>query len=117
MKMMLLNTKPVIKKIMNTSNIVRKVCFKIINHPSFEWFIFACIITNTIVLTLNWYGIPTIVTQIVTIFNYIFAAIFTIEAILKIIALGLFYFRDNWNKFDFIIVVATLLGIIIDLTV
>jgi hypothetical protein len=116
MKMMLLNTKPVIKKIMKGSNIVRRICFKVINHPFFEWFIFACIIINTLVLTLNWYNIPNIMTQVVTIFNYVFACIFTIEAIFKITALGWPYFRDSWNKFDFIIVLATLLGIILDQT-
>ena len=45
--------------------------------------------------------------------NYIFAGIFTIEAIIKIVALGRFYFKDNWNLFDLVVVIVTLLGIII----
>ena len=45
--------------------------------------------------------------------NLIFAGIFTIEAILKIVAFGPgAYFRSNWNLFDFFIVVATILGIV-----
>lgn len=35
--------------------------------------------------------------------------IFTLEAIIKIVALRLAYFSDSWNKFDFTIVVLTLL--------
>lgn len=116
MKMMLLNTKPVIKKMVNTTNIVRKVCFLFIMHPAFEWFIFGCIISNTIVLTIHWYLIPPIIVTVVSILNYIFAAIFAIEAILKIIALQRAYFRDSWNKFDFVIVIATLIGLILDQT-
>lgn len=35
--------------------------------------------------------------------------IFTIEAIVKIIAQKLAYFKDNWNIFDFTVVVGTLI--------
>jgi hypothetical protein len=48
--------------------------------------------------------------------NYIFAIIFTLESIIKTIALGKAYFADNWNRFDFCVVVATLIGIILDET-
>jgi len=39
----------------------------------------------------------------------IFLVIFTLEAIIKIIALKLVYFKDNWNIFDFTIVAFTLI--------
>ena len=116
MKIMLLNTKPAIVKMLKTSNLFRKFCFNVVNHKNFEWFIFGCIIMNSLVLMINWYLIPQEVTNIVTYFNYMFAIIFTIEAILKIIASGIDYFKDNWNRFDFVIVIATIVGIIIDLT-
>ena len=45
--------------------------------------------------------------------NYIFAGVFTIEAMIKIVALGKVYFKDKWNIFDFVVVVATLIGIIL----
>lgn len=53
--MMLLNTKPVIKKVVNSSNIIRKISFEIINHPYFEIIILIVIILNTITLSMNWY--------------------------------------------------------------
>ena len=39
--------------------------------------------------------------------NYIFSAIFTVEAIIKLAALGKKYFKETWNIFDFIVVVGT----------
>ena len=35
------------------------------------------------------------------------------EAILKIIAFGKVYFKESWNIFDFIVVIATLVSVII----
>ena len=46
--------------------------------------------------------------------NYIFVTIFTIEAIVKIIAQKTDYFRDSWNIFDFTVVVATLIILILN---
>jgi hypothetical protein len=116
MKMMLLNTKPVIKKIVNTSFKIRIVCFKIANSRAFEGVILGCIILNTIVLTLDWYQMPKSVENIETILNYFFTVIFSVEVIIKVIAFQRAYFRSNWNRFDFLIVLASLVGIILDQT-
>jgi hypothetical protein len=40
---------------------------------------------------------------------HIFTVIFLVEAILKIIAYGWSYFGTAWNKFDFFVVVASML--------
>lgn len=45
------------------------------------------------------------------ILNYVFVAVFTIEAVLKLVSLGLRYWADWWNVFDFTIVVGSLIGI------
>ena len=47
--------------------------------------------------------------------NYIFTFIFTLEAILKLIAFGSRYFISNWNKFDFFVVLSSILDIIMNL--
>lgn len=39
-------------------------------------------------------------------------AIFTIEAIIKLIAMRSIYFKDAWNVFDFIVVVSTAIVVI-----
>merc|ERR1719191_532560 len=51
-----------------------------------------------------------------TVVNLIFAVIFTVEAIIKLIALDVKYFDDGWNIFDFIIVVATDVFIVVRYT-
>ena len=44
--------------------------------------------------------------------NYVFVAIFTIEAILKLIGLGpSYYFYIDWNKFDFGVVIMSLISL------
>jgi voltage-dependent calcium channel L type alpha-1D len=46
--------------------------------------------------------------------NYVFAFIFTVECVLKNVAMGWSqYIADAWNKFDFVIVIGTLIGIIL----
>ena len=45
-----------------------------------------------------------------------FNVIFTIEAVLKIYAARLAYFKDGWNLYDFIIVFSTYLFLIMDTT-
>ena len=44
--------------------------------------------------------------------NYFFSGIFTIEATIKIFALGFkSYFHNSWNKFDFFVVIFSLIDI------
>ena len=48
-----------------------------------------------------------------TIANYIFTGIFIAECCIKLVAYDLSYFHTGWNKFDFFVVVASILDIII----
>jgi len=45
--------------------------------------------------------------------NLIFNGFFTIEALIKMMAFGKFYFKERWNIFDFIIVLGTWLVLFI----
>jgi len=48
--------------------------------------------------------------------NLFFTVVFIIEAILKIIGLSFKgYWISSWNKFDFFVVIASILDIVIDL--
>ena len=47
--------------------------------------------------------------------NRIFTAFFTLEALVKVCAYGRFYFKDNWNLFDFTIAVTSGLFSILEL--
>lgn len=68
------------------------------------------IIANTFTLALDKYpAYPDWVLDTLSVFNLIFTAIFTAEVVLKIIAMGTrMYFKDNFNRFDFLIVVISL---------
>lgn len=56
-EMMLLHTKPVMRKVVQSSSLIRKISFNIISHRYFDMFILIIIILNTIILSLNWYNI------------------------------------------------------------
>lgn len=42
--------------------------------------------------------------------NLAFIVIFTIECIIKIIALRYYYFTVSWNIFDFVVVILSIVG-------
>nr|CAB3227403.1 voltage-dependent T-type calcium channel subunit alpha-1G [Phallusia mammillata] len=47
--------------------------------------------------------------------NYAFTAVFVLEAVFKLIALGVCrYFKDKWNQLDMLIVILSIVGIIIE---
>jgi hypothetical protein len=73
------------------------------------------IILNTFVLMFKWFDQPESISTFTEIINYLFAFIFTAEAIIKIAGLGASYFKDGWNKFDLLIVIGTLSGITLQL--
>jgi len=69
---------------------------------------------NTILMAVVHYRQPNELTVALDVLNYIFAAIFTIEMILKLLSLGTNYFRQGWNIFDCVIVSGTNFGILMD---
>lgn len=46
--------------------------------------------------------------------NYVFTAIFAVEAVLKLIAFGFSYFKTSWNVFDFCVVCASMFDIVMN---
>jgi len=90
----------------------RLVAYRIVEYYFFDPFILGCIILNTMMMCIEHYGISEELNIMLKIFDYIFIAIFTVEAILKITAYGWGqYWADNWNKFDFIIVLVGLVSL------
>ena len=84
-----MKVKPLKQKETLHLNKIRKVIYDFANSFAFEIFILVCIVLNTLVLSIEWYEQPPNVNLILEIINYIFAAIFLIEALLKLIALGI----------------------------
>ena len=50
--------------------------------------------------------------QVLDFLNYIFAVIFFVECVMKLIGLCLVYFSNSWNRFDFFIVIGTTFGLL-----
>ena len=63
----------------------------------------------------KYYQMNSYVKGFLEIANYIFAFVFNIELILKLISDGFKYFLNNWNLFDFFIVISADVGIMFDL--
>ena len=87
-----------------------KICLKIIKNSYFDAFIILIIIANTFTLSLDKYpSWDKWILDTLSVFNLIFTSIFTAEVVLKLIGMGTrMYFNDNFNRFDFLIVVISL---------
>lgn len=96
---------------------LKKKAYLIAKAPSFEMGIMGCILLNSLVLGLQFFGQPDAYSLCLDIINYLFALIFTFEAVLKIYAFGFKkYIEDSWNIFDFTIVIGTFVGILVSVT-
>lgn len=49
------------------------------------------------------------------ILSNVFTVIYNLEAIIKLIGMGLHYFDDSWNNFDFFVVIVSDVGILLSL--
>uniref|UniRef100_A0A669DDG8 Voltage-dependent L-type calcium channel subunit alpha n=1 Tax=Oreochromis niloticus TaxID=8128 RepID=A0A669DDG8_ORENI len=86
--------------------------WRIINSSQFEYVMFVLILGNTLTLAVQHYEQSKLFTSIMDILNMIFTVVFTIEMIIKLMALRAHhYFIDPWNSFDALIVVGSVLDI------
>jgi hypothetical protein len=92
---------------------IRKPFFKIASSKYFDKFIYTCILLNTALMTLKWYGMDTEIEDIVGIVNNSFTSIFVMEAIIKITAFGRRYFKSKWNIMDFMIALFSFIAILL----
>ena len=91
----------------------RKMFFDVVSDVRFEYAVLGAILCNTIVMAMNHYDMSDDFVTILEILNYLFTAFFTLEAGAKIIGLGFGgYLANHWNKFDFVVVLASWVGII-----
>jgi len=94
----------------------RKKFHLLVCHPKFETFFMCMILLNMLQMALLSEGMPKTMHQLLRVSNYIFAAIFVIEAALKFIAYGASYFASGWNKFDFFVVAASIFDVILEIS-
>uniref|UniRef100_A0A671VYF0 Voltage-dependent L-type calcium channel subunit alpha n=1 Tax=Sparus aurata TaxID=8175 RepID=A0A671VYF0_SPAAU len=84
--------------------------WRIINSSQFEYIMFVLILGNTLTLAIQHYEQSKTFTSVMDLLNMIFTVVFTIEMIIKLLALR-HYFIDPWNSFDALIVVGSVLDI------
>jgi hypothetical protein len=95
--------------------VLRRKMFFLTSDAKFESFIMTCICLNTAVMAWKTFPEDEDSAGMRQNLNYVFAAVFTVEAALKLFALRSTYFVDGWNNFDLTCVLATAAAIIIQL--
>ncbi|XP_061882583.1 voltage-dependent T-type calcium channel subunit alpha-1H-like isoform X2 [Entelurus aequoreus] len=80
-----------------------------------DLFITIIIFTNLLTMSMEHYNQPQYLVDILKYCNYVFTVVFVIEAILKLIALGLRrFFKERWNQLDLAIVLLSIMGITLE---
>ena len=93
---------------------LRRNIFHLVLSPHFEYGVFAIIFVNIVFMCSYHNDQPSYWDTVLFVHSCVFTGAFVVEVVLKCIAFGVCeYWRDEWNKFDFIVTVASLLGIII----
>ncbi len=90
---------------------------KMVTHFAFEWTFFGIIIANVICIIIELSITDTLGLQVLSYLNYVFCFIYFVELILKIIGLRHHYFLSKWNWVDFILIHASIIDIVVELTV
>lgn len=90
--------------------------FRLVNHHVFEYTITFFIVFNTICMALQSYRMNESLESSTEQANYLFAFVFNVEMIFKLIGLRKIYFMYAWNIFDAFIVLATDTSIILKMT-
>lgn len=66
-------------------------------------------------MAMEYYRMPNALAYSLKIFNYFFTAVFILEAIMKLVALGFkIYLKDKWNQLDVAIVILSVVGIVLE---
>ncbi|CAJ0582996.1 unnamed protein product, partial [Mesorhabditis spiculigera] len=104
-----LNARPRSLFMPEDKNSIKYRIWKLVTSPPFEYFIMAMICSNTVILMMKYYKNAPNYEAVLRLFNTSLTAVFTVEAILKILAFGVRnYFRDGWNRFDFVTVIGSI---------
>ncbi|XP_011686244.1 PREDICTED: sodium channel protein 60E [Wasmannia auropunctata] len=84
------------------------------NSRRFEIAIFVLIFLNMLTMGIEHYNQPHPIFFVLEVSNAFFTTVFGLEAIVKIVGLRYHYFTVPWNLFDFLLVLASILGILME---
>eukprot|EP01065_Artemidia_motanka_P040131 TRINITY_DN4976_c0_g3_i1.p1 TRINITY_DN4976_c0_g3~~TRINITY_DN4976_c0_g3_i1.p1 ORF type:complete len:2745 (+),score=778.15 TRINITY_DN4976_c0_g3_i1:71-8236(+) len=90
---------------------VRQICYRVALSDALERFMTVAILLNAALMATGHYNEPSLLAEFGKDSNVCFVVIFALEALVKIIGMTpRYYFRDNWNRFDFVVVALSLVG-------
>ncbi|KAL1453024.1 hypothetical protein WDU94_007201 [Cyamophila willieti] len=93
----------------------RLLIHSVVTSKYFDLAIAAVIGLNVITMAMEFYMMPMALTYALKIFNYFFTAVFILECIMKLLALGFhIYLKDRWNGLDIGIVILSIVGIALE---
>ncbi|BFZ01527.1 hypothetical protein BsWGS_04567 [Bradybaena similaris] len=85
--------------------------YTFVSDPLFDFMITAAIVINTFFMSLDHHDQPEFLTNLLDALNIVFAVIFSLESLFKIIGLGKYYFMVGWNIFDFVSAVISVVDV------
>ena len=106
LQLLSLRIQPQMRILPPTNKILKKI-FILVKSKSFDHFINFVVLVNLVLFMLYWNRQNQDMETIVDTLNNIMLVFFLAEAVLKIVAYGRAYFKDNWNLFDLLIVILT----------
>mmetsp|Transcript_3119 Transcript_3119/g.7221 ORF Transcript_3119/g.7221 Transcript_3119/m.7221 type:complete len:1718 (+) Transcript_3119:685-5838(+) len=99
------------KKQTEPEGYLRGAVFRLISSDHFDAFILTLIVLNIIVMAMTHADMTPLFDFSLFVVNTVFAAVFLMEAVLKLFALHpRAYFSDAWNSFDFGVVCLSVVG-------
>lgn len=87
----------------------------VVTSKYFDLAIAGVIGLNVVTMAIEYYRMPPALQYALKIFNYFFTAVFILEAVMKLVALGFkIYLKDKWNQLDVGIVILSIIGIVLE---
>lgn len=94
---------------------LRLFVHNVVTSKYFDLAIAAVIGLNVVSMAMEYYMMPMALKYALKIFNYFFTAVFILESIMKLVALGVrLYMKDKWNQLDVGIVILSVVGIVLE---
>ncbi|XP_041126480.1 sodium channel protein 60E-like [Polyodon spathula] len=91
-------------------NVVLLFFYKVVHHKYFEPLTILLIVLNMFLMTSEHYGQSDSFIQAQDVVSLVFTTLFTVEAVIKLLGLRLYYFTRPWNVFDILVVTVSIVG-------
>ncbi|KAF0685333.1 Aste57867_22753 [Aphanomyces stellatus] len=93
---------------------VRSFFYTITTFAYCEHILTLVILINTMVMAMDVFGQDESTTLGLNATNTVCSYIFVFEAVVKLVSFGRYYFESNWNRFDFFIVLVTIMNLVLN---